>query len=120
MEAGEGVGDARTGLGDADIDGSSLAAEVGLGAEVAGSESRADVAPKDESVGVAGSRGGRSVLEEVLAQVLDLKATISKASGSAVAEFSAGAIDSEGGAASDDEIIRSSALEWEHKLWRSG
>ena len=40
VEAGEGVGDARTGLGDADIDGSSLAAEAGFGAEVAGSDFR--------------------------------------------------------------------------------
>jgi hypothetical protein len=121
VEASEGVGDTRTGLGDADIDGSSLATEAGFGAEVAGSESRADVAPKDESVGVAGSLGGKYTLEEVLAAVLDLKADL-KASGSAVAEFSAGAIDSEGGAASDDEIFdgESSDLEWELELWRSG
>ena len=97
--------------------------EAGFGTGVAGSESRVDVALKDESVGVAGSLGGKSVLEEVLAQVLNLKVTISKASGSAVAEFSAGVIDSEGGAASDDEIIEGDALEceeWEHKLWQSG
>ena len=99
-----------------------MAAEAGFGVEVAGSESRADVAPKDESVGVAGSLGGKSKLEVVLALVLDLKAMVSKASGSAVAEFSAGAIDSEGGAASDDEIFdgESSDLEWELELWRSG
>ena len=52
-EAGGGIDDARTGLGDADIDGSSLAAEAGFGAELAGSEFRADVAPKEESVGMA-------------------------------------------------------------------
>ena len=95
MEAGGGVGDACPGLSDADINGPSLAAEVGFGTEVAGSESRVDVALKDESVGVAGSLGGKSVLEEVLAHVLNLKATISKVSGSVVAEFSAGVIDSE-------------------------
>ena len=52
-EAGGGEDDARTGLGDADGDGASLAAEAGFGAEVAGSEFRAEVAPKDESVGMA-------------------------------------------------------------------
>ena len=120
-EAGGGVDDARTGPSDADIDRSSLAAEAGFGAEVAGSESRADVALKDESVGVVGSLGGKATLEEVLAAVLDLKATL-KASGSDVAEFSAEAIDSEGGAASDDKIFdgESSDLEGELELWRSG
>jgi hypothetical protein len=49
------------------------------------------------------------VLEEVLAQVLNLKVTISKVSGSVVAKFSAGVIDSEGGAASDDKIFEDDA-----------
>ena len=48
MEAGVGV-DTRTGLGDADSDEAGLAME----AEMAGSESRADVAPKDELAGIA-------------------------------------------------------------------
>jgi hypothetical protein len=39
-EAGGGIDDACTSLGDADIDGSSLAAEAGFGAEVAGSDFR--------------------------------------------------------------------------------
>ena len=64
------------------------------------------------------------MLEEVLAQVLDLKVTISKARGSVVvAKFSAGAIDSEGGAVSNDEIFEGDALEWEEwdrELWQSG
>ena len=47
VEAGGGVDDARTGLGDADsdVDGTGLATEDESGAELAGSESRADVAP---------------------------------------------------------------------------
>ena len=125
MEASCGVDDARTGLGDADSDGASLVVEAEFGAESTGSESRADVAPKDESVGMARNQEGKSMLDsrvdEILALLLNLKATASKASGSAVvAESSAGAICSEGGAASDDEIIGSSDLEWEHELWRSG
>ena len=38
VDADEGVDDARTSLGDADSDGSSLATEVEFGAEFAGSE----------------------------------------------------------------------------------
>ena len=53
MEAGGGVDDAHTGLGDADSDETGLAMEVESEAEMAGSESRADVAPKDESAGIA-------------------------------------------------------------------
>jgi hypothetical protein len=34
-----------------------------------------------------------------------------------VAEFSAEAIDSEGGAASDDEIFEDDASEWEESTW---
>ena len=45
-EAGGGVDDARTGLGDADSDGASLAVEAEFGAALAGSESRADVDPR--------------------------------------------------------------------------
>ena len=52
-EAGGGVDDARTGPGDADGDGAGLAMGAELGAELAGSEFRADLAPKDESVGMA-------------------------------------------------------------------
>ena len=48
-EAGGGEDDARTGLGDADSDGASLAMEAEIGAELTGSESRADVGPTDES-----------------------------------------------------------------------
>ena len=47
-EAGGGIDNARTGLGDADSDGARLAVEAEFGAALAGSESRADVAPKDE------------------------------------------------------------------------
>ena len=53
MEAGGGVDDAHTGHGDADGDEAGSAMEVEFGAELAGSESRADVAPKDESAGIA-------------------------------------------------------------------
>ena len=52
MEASGGVDDACTGLGDADSDGTGLVMEIKSGAELAGSESRADVAPKDESAGI--------------------------------------------------------------------
>ena len=44
--------DSHTGLGDADYDGAGLAMEVESGAGMAGSESRADVALKDESAGI--------------------------------------------------------------------
>ena len=53
VEAGDGVDDARTGPSDADSNGTSLAMEVEFGAELAGLESRTDVAPKDELVGIA-------------------------------------------------------------------
>ena len=57
-EAGGGVDDARTGLGDADGDGASLAVEAEFGAALAGSESRADVAARSRGcVGVWGSQG---------------------------------------------------------------
>jgi hypothetical protein len=52
-EAGGGADDARIGFGDADGDGAGLAMGAELGAELAGSEFRADVALKDESVGMA-------------------------------------------------------------------
>ena len=52
--AGGGIDDTRTGLGDADSDGTGLSTEVESGAEMAGSESRADVAPKDGSAGIVG------------------------------------------------------------------
>jgi hypothetical protein len=51
--AGKVMDDSDTGLGDADSDGTGLAMEIESGAELAGSESRADVAPKDESAGIA-------------------------------------------------------------------
>ena len=47
-EAGSGVDDARTSPGDANSDRASLAVEAEFGAALAGSESRADVAPKDD------------------------------------------------------------------------
>ena len=67
MEAGGGVDDTRTGLGDADNDGTGLAMEAESEAEMAGSESRADVAPKNESVGIAAAAddGLRRRLEEL-------------------------------------------------------
>ena len=55
-EAGGGVADTRTGLSDADSDGAGLAMEIESGAALVGSESRADVAPKDESAGTAVDR----------------------------------------------------------------
>ena len=60
-EAGSGVDDARTGLSDADSGRASLAVEAEFGAGLTGSESRADVAPKDESTGIAAdwAAGGR-------------------------------------------------------------
>jgi hypothetical protein len=48
-----GVDDAHTGHGDADGDEAGSAMEVEFGAELAGSESRADVALKDGSAGIA-------------------------------------------------------------------
>ena len=51
MEASGGVDNTRTGLGGADNNRTGLAMEAEAGAEMAGSESRADVAPKDELVG---------------------------------------------------------------------
>ena len=53
MEAGGGVDDTHTSLGDADSNGMGLAAEVKSGAEMADSESRAVVALNDESAGIA-------------------------------------------------------------------
>ena len=60
-EAGGGVDDARTGFGDADGDGAGLAMWAELGAELAGSEFGADVAPKDESVGMVKKRDDESM-----------------------------------------------------------
>ena len=51
MEAGSGVDDACTSLSDADSNRTGLAMEIQSGAALAGSESRADVALKDESAG---------------------------------------------------------------------
>ena len=48
----DGIDDPHTGVNNTDNDGTDLAMEAESGAEVAGSESRADVAPKDGSVGV--------------------------------------------------------------------
>ena len=112
-EAGGGVDDARTGLGDADSDGASLAVAAEFSAKLTGSESRADVAPKDESVGMAevwDYGPTRRQAEEIQAH---LKAQASEASGSAVvAEFSAVAFDSKGGAAPDDEIFEGEGDVW--------
>ena len=47
------VDDSDTSLSDANNNRTGLVMEVESGAELAGSESRADVAPKDESAGVA-------------------------------------------------------------------
>ena len=107
-EAGGRIDDACTSLGDADIDGSSLAAEAGFGAEVAGSDFRADVAPKEESVGMADELECESVRRRWNAMRrwvwAHFGAQASEASGSAAAAgFSAVAFDSEGGAASADE-----------------
>ena len=53
MEASGGVNYACTSLGDANSNKAGLAMEVKSEAEMAGSESRADVALKDESAGIA-------------------------------------------------------------------
>ena len=47
-----GMNNARTGLNNINKDREDLAAEVESGADVVGLESRADVAPKDRSVGI--------------------------------------------------------------------
>ena len=52
-EASSGVDNACTRLSDADSNKASLAVAAEFGAALAGSESRADVAPKDESAGTA-------------------------------------------------------------------
>ena len=105
-EAGGGVDDARTGLGDADSGGTSWAAVAEFISKLTGSESRADVAPKDESVGMADELECESMrrrAREFRAHLM-IRAQASEASGSAVVGgFSAVAFDSEGGAASDDE-----------------
>ena len=89
-EAGGGVDDARTGLGDADGDGAGLAMEAEPGAELAGSEFRADVARKDESVGMAKKLDDESMRRRAGKTVACLKVLAPKVSGSAVvAEFSA-------------------------------
>ena len=86
-----GVDDAHTGLGDADSDGASFAMEAELGAELTGSESRADVAPKDESVGMADELDYESMRRRAAEIAACLRAQASEASGSAVAaRFSAG------------------------------
>ena len=91
VEAGGGVGDARTGLGDADSDRLSLAMKVEFGAEFSGSESRADVAPKDEPAGIAGGLDYGPMMRRAREIYAHLSAQASKASGSVVvAESSAG------------------------------
>jgi hypothetical protein len=101
-EAGNGVDDAHTGLSDANSDRTSLTMEVEFGAELAGSESRADVTLKDELVGIVddleiwfmSTSQAKSQAEEILAH---LKAMNQDGGGPAeVAESSAGAISSEG------------------------
>ena len=83
-----------------------MVVEAEFGAELTGSESRADVALKDESVGIwrkiwiTGLCRGEHA-EGILAHLM-AQPEASKASGLVVvAESSAGAIDLEGGAASD-------------------
>ena len=89
-EAGGGEDDARTGFSDADGDGASLAMGAELGAELVGSEFTADVASKDESMGMAMKMDGESMRRRAEKTAACLKALAPKASGSAaVAEFSA-------------------------------
>ena len=89
-EAGGGADDDRTGFGDADGDGASLAMEAELGAELVGSEFTADVASKDESMGMAMKMDGESMRRRAEKTVACLKALAPKANDSAaVAEFSA-------------------------------
>ena len=60
------IDDSDTGLGDADDDGAGLTMEAESGAELADSESRADVAPKAKSAGVAAAMKSerRKLMEE--------------------------------------------------------
>ena len=64
-EAGSGVDVARTGLGDADSDRASLAVEAEFGTALAGSESRADVAPKDELADILDGRAKAMIGKEI-------------------------------------------------------
>ena len=57
VEADGGVEDTHIGFDDTNDDGTDLAMEAESGADVAGSESRADVAPKDEPAGVVADFG---------------------------------------------------------------
>ena len=61
MEAGGGVDDARTGLGDAAIDGPSLAVEAEFGAALAGSEPGTDVVPRSTFAFLAAMYGKAAV-----------------------------------------------------------
>ena len=121
--AGKVIDDSHTGLGDADNDGAGLATEVESGAEMAGSESRADVAPKDESAGIAAAikEERRRFMEEAEAVAALHASEARERKGLAgVAKSSAGVVYSEGGAASSGKIFKSNALEWESKMGRSG
>ena len=89
-EASSRVDDARTRLSDADSDRASLAMEAEIGAESTGSESRADVALKDESVGMAEVWDYGPTQRRAAEIVACLRAQASEVSGSVVvAEFSA-------------------------------
>ena len=106
-----------------------MATEVESEAEMAGSESRADVAPKNESAGIAAARKDerRRQMESLYGRRLFVWKEAPTASeardrrGSAeVAKSSAGAIYSEGGAPSSDKIFKNRASKWESMMGRSG
>ena len=109
------IDDSDTGLSDADNDGAGLAMEVESGAEMAGSESRVDVAPKDESASIVAAikEEQRGLMEEARAAVaLHASEARERIGLAGVAQSSAGVVCSEGGAASSDKIFKSGASEW--------
>ena len=122
--AGKATDNPDTSLGDADSDRAGLAMEVESGAELAGSESRLDVALKVESAGVAAvmeSEQRRLMEEAEAAAALHADNKAQRRGGLAgVAKSSAGTIWSEGGAASSGKAFKSGAPEWESLMRRSG
>ena len=90
---------------------------------MAGSESRADVAPKDESAGIVAAikEERRGLMEEAEAVAALHASEARERKGLAeVAKSSAGAVCSEGRAASSDKTFKSGALGWGGTMGRSG
>ena len=67
VEVGGGINDTHIGLNGTDNDGTGLAMEAEFGAKMAGSESRAGVAPKDESAGIVAATDNelRRIVEDL-------------------------------------------------------